>query len=129
MNDILCESLLEMHFHSAIVNHFASVFGAKFLKLIKPTTNQEVWVGFDQGWVFTTMTESDVLKELKDAIHDKHPAFNIFYLGYFLQFKRVEQMKRRSVFTPLNWHSPYLRAELSLDINPSRVLNLSLFLS
>lgn len=123
MTDILCESLLEMHFHHAIVDYFRGKYGARFLKLIKPSTNREAWVGFDQGWVKTTMTQDEVLRELQDAIHNHNPSPAGFYLGYFLQFKRVEQMMRRSIYTPPGWLYPCLRSELSLEINPQTGLS------
>lgn len=117
MTDTICESLLEMHFHQAIVGHFAKVFGAKFLKLIKPSARQEVWVGFDQAWVRTTKTRDEVLRELRDAIQNQNSARSSFYLGYYMQFKRVEKMVRRSKYTPLAWPEPCLRAELDLEVN------------
>ncbi|MBD2296857.1 hypothetical protein H6G06_26120 [Anabaena sphaerica FACHB-251] len=39
-----------MHFHRAIVKNYEKRFGAKFLRLLKPSPQKEAWVGFDQGW-------------------------------------------------------------------------------
>lgn len=123
MTDILCESLLEMHFHRAIVDYFKRKYGARFLKLIKPSTNQEVWVGFDQGWVRTTMTQDEVIDELKDVIQNNASNPASFYLGYFLQFKKVEPMYRRSIYSPPGWNHPCLRSELNLEVNPNTGLS------
>lgn len=51
MEGDVVEALLEMHYHPAIVQMFAQTFGARFLRLFKPSTRTEAWVGFDQGWV------------------------------------------------------------------------------
>jgi hypothetical protein len=69
------------------------------------------------GWIKTTMTQDEVMTELRDAIHNHNSNPAGFYLGYFMQFKRVEQMKRRSIYTPSGWLYPCFRSELSLEIN------------
>jgi hypothetical protein len=46
----ITEALLEMHFHRAMVECFSRVFGARFLRLLKPSSQREVWIDFDQGW-------------------------------------------------------------------------------
>lgn len=43
------ESLLEMHYHRAIVECFTQIYGARYLRLFKPSSRLEAWVGFDQG--------------------------------------------------------------------------------
>lgn len=68
MSDIITEALLEMHFYQAQAKHFETVFGANFLRILKPTTQQEAWVGFDQGWVRTSVSTGELLDYLKDAI-------------------------------------------------------------
>jgi len=115
--DIIYEALLEMHFHSAIISHFSNLYGANFLKLLKPSPQQEAWVGFDQGWVNTSVTTSQLFNDLQTAIQSGSTSVNKLYIGYFMQFKVVRKFKRRSRFTPNSFTSPYFRAELDLAAN------------
>src|SRR5437870_3103260 len=39
----ITEALLEMHFHRAILAAFEGVFGARFLRLLKPSPQREAW--------------------------------------------------------------------------------------
>jgi len=120
---MITEALLEMHFHRAIVDHFIGVFGANFLRLLKPSTRQEAWVGFDQGWVHTTLTTEQLFSELRQAIQSQAFYIDHFYLGYFLQFKIVQRITRQSRLMPSNYTVPYFRSELSLRPNPGTGLS------
>lgn len=115
--DPITESLLEMHFHSALVELFERAFEAKVLKIYKPSTNREVWLGYDQAWVRTELTQREFEDHLAASLHGG-PPFPERFIGYFLQFKRVERMVRRSRFTPANFPDEYYRAELSTSVNP-----------
>jgi hypothetical protein len=119
MNGDVVEALLEMHYHPAIVQMFAAVFGARFLRLLKPSTAREAWVGFDQGWVAApALTTQELYDRLTNAIRLNGREVDGFYLGYFLQFKVLREMTRRSRYAP-TFSAPYLRAELSLSLNDS----------
>lgn len=122
MEDIT-ETLLEMHFHRAIVKTFEETFGAKFLRLLKPSTQSEVWVGFDQGWTHTTLTNADLFDQLKDTISSGSTSVNEFYFGYFMQYKAVKQMRGWSKYEPPGSHVPYYRAEVSLGVNENTGLS------
>ncbi|MGA2468014.1 MAG: hypothetical protein ABSH06_27175 [Thermodesulfobacteriota bacterium] len=117
MNDIITEALLEIHFHRAIVDYFTTIYGANFLRLLKPSPQQEAWVGFDQGWVRTSVTTGELLDHLKDAIQSNATSAKHFYFGYFLQFKKVQRVTRKSRHFPQGYSIPYLRSELSLVPN------------
>jgi len=108
------ETLLEMHYHRAFVELFEEVFGAKFLRLLKPSTRTEGWVGFDQGWVRTRVPNQQLMRELRAYAEGTLPKPSVV-LGYFMQFKVVHQKKRRSITDPPNLSPPYFRSELSLD--------------
>lgn len=123
MSDIVTETLLEMHFHRAIVEHFSEVYGANFLRLLKPSPQKEVWVGFDQGWVHTTLTTQQLFEELQQAIQSQSNHMSHFYLGYFLQFKTVQKMTRQSDLMPKGYTTPYFRSELSVKRNPKTGLS------
>lgn len=119
MSNSLPESLLEMHFHSALIQHYVDTYKAKFLKLYKPVPQKEAWVGFDQGWTRSDLTEAELFEELKGTIQSSGTVINKFYLGEFLQFKVVEVMRRRSKNMPQVFTTPYYRSELSLKPNKS----------
>ena len=123
MSDIITEALLEMHFYQAQAKHFETVFGANFLRILKPSTQQEAWVGFDQGWVRASVSTGELLDYLKDAIQSNATSVTHFYLGYFLQFKTVQRVTRKSRHFPPGYSIPYFRSKLSLD--PNRVTKLS----
>jgi len=123
MSDVLTETLLEMHFHQAIVSYFANAYGVNFLRLLKPSTQQEVWVGFDQGWVYTSLTTRELLHELRSSIQVKPNSIDRFFLGFFLQFKPVKKMIRKSKAMPDDYIVPYYRSELS--VKPNRRTGLS----
>ncbi len=111
------EAMMEMHFHRAIVNHFRSTFGANFLRLFKPTQRREAWVGFDQGWMRTELSQAQLFESLRNAVQRGVNSVDNFYVGYFLQFKIVERIRRRSKHMPTQYRPPYLRSELSLYPN------------
>ncbi len=121
--DDITETLLEMHFHRAIVKCFEDTFGAKFLRLLKPSTQMEAWVGFDQGWSRTKLTNADLFSQLKSSIAAGSTAVDKFFLGYFMQFKAVQEMRRLSKYAPATFSAPYLRVELSLEDNPTTGLS------
>src|SRR4028119_1219889 len=116
MSDIN-EALLEMHFHSAVVAHFSNLYGAEFLRILKPVPQKEVWVGFDQGWVYTTVSNEILLNQLKSAIETNATSVSNLYIGYFLQFKVVQRMMSKSKLKPDIYSTPYFRSELSLERN------------
>ena len=123
MADTLTESLLEMHFFRAQVQHFTNIFGANFLRILKPSPQREAWVGFDQGWVHTSISEHDFYNHLEGAIQSQSSSVSHFYLGYFLQFKTVQKVMRKSKNIPKNYPIPYLRSELSLKPNKTTRLS------
>lgn len=119
MSDWLPESLLEMHFHSALINYYTTRFGATFLRLYKPVPQKEAWVGFDQAWTRSNLTEEELFEALKDAIRMSATSVDRFFLGEFLQFKAVEVITRRSEKMPQSYSPPYFRSRLSLQPNKS----------
>jgi len=123
MSEIITEALLEMHFHRAIVEEFKKKYGSNFLKILKPSPQQEAWIGFDQGWVRTSIKTRELFNRLSKAIQSNTSDVKNFYFGYFLQFKKVEEIKKSSRYKPNSYIIPYLRSELSL--NPNKLTGLS----
>jgi len=117
MSREISEALLEMHFHKPLVEFFEHLHGAKAIKLFKPTAQKENWVGFDQAWTRSNLTQEKLFEELKDAIKNEEKEAKEFYLGYFLQFKTVKKLERSSTRKPKNFKTPYYRTELSLEPN------------
>ena len=118
MTSTITESLIEMHFHRALVDFFTRTYGVRFLKLIKPSSRGEKWIGFDQGWVHSEIEDDKLINEIKNAISHQQNKIKKFYLGYFLQFKRVHALFRKSKHKPDNYNLPYFRSELSLKADP-----------
>ena len=112
-----------MHFHHAVINHFASTYGANFLTLLKPSPQNEAWVGFDQGWAYTSLSANDLFTSLQGAIKTSSTSIEHFYLGYFLQFKKVTLQSRKSKYVPNGFPTPHYRSELSLSPNQTTGLS------
>ncbi len=123
MSEVITEALLEMHYHRALVDLFANHYGAMFLQLVKPSAVREAWVGFDQGWVRTTLTQSDLLNQLRGVLASQGSIVPKFYVGYFMQFKPVVRISKRGSNCPGTYTAPYYRVALSLK--PNRTTGLS----
>jgi len=65
----------------------------------------------------------ELFGELKKTIQSDGKKVEKFYIGYFLQFKRVELIRRRSKHMPTDYSLPYYRCELSLS--PNKITRLS----
>lgn len=120
---MITEVLLEMHFHRAIVERFAQLFGANFLRLYKPSPRQEAWIGFDQGWAYSSISDDKFISDLQRAIHTESTQVDNFYLGFFLQFKKVDIIRKRRRYYPHHYYSPFFRVEL--DLTPNETTGIS----
>lgn len=120
---MITEALIEMRYFKPLVDHFKAVYGGEFLTLLKPSPQNETWVGFDQGWARTTISSSALLHELRQTLQNNSTIVRDFFFGYFLQFKVVDKMVRRSKVIPDDYATPYLRAALSLEPNPKTGLS------
>ena len=123
MPDTLTEALLEMHYHHAIKGFFQKTYGATFLRLLKPSQRRETWVGFDQGWVRIKVEAHEFYDQLQRAIQSRASTVDRFYLGFFLQFKRVNMITQPGKYMPAWYRPPYYRSELS--VKRSRTTGLS----
>ncbi|MBD3376625.1 hypothetical protein GF406_16435 [candidate division KSB1 bacterium] len=114
------ETVLEMHYHSALLDVFRKTLGlgkGKF-NFFKYSPQKECFVGFDQAYVQTDLSEHDLFQNLKSsAINNRYQLKNFFF-GYFLQFKVVKKIHKRSRFTPKNINrNPHLRVSLDTTKN------------
>jgi hypothetical protein len=120
MSEELSEALLEMHFYRPLVDLFEGHFGRRVLKILKPTQNREAFLGFDVAWVHPSCSNDTVTRinqELKEFIAQRTGYVPSVFLGYFLQFKVVQEMVRKTSGMPEGLNTPYYRAEISMHPN------------
>lgn len=110
----LPEALLEMHFYHAFRRFVEDHFGRELLRILKPSTTREAYLGFDQGFARCEVSAVDLQKQLREAIASNATAVPAMYVGYFLQYKRPERIERRGKLAPTDFKTPYYRFELSL---------------
>ncbi|WP_159016609.1 hypothetical protein [Cognatiluteimonas profundi] len=97
------ETVLEMHFHHALMDLFRSTFGvgpAGRISFYKYSPQKECFVGFDQAWVMTDVSDDQLFNDLKDAAQGNSYNLGTRYVGYFLQYKVVKRMIRHSKNNP-----------------------------
>lgn len=79
----------------------------------KYSTQLEKFVGFDQAFVMSQLSDRDLFKLLKGAAQNSNYAVTPTVVGIFLQFKVVQRMDRRSRKNPPPIaSSPYFRVPL-----------------
>ena len=112
------EATLEMHFHVALMDLFRSTYGlgrSGSIEFFKYSPQLERFVGFDQAYVGTELSEEELYRELREAAMNTGYVLSRRLYGYFLQFKTVDQIQRRSRGIPSGFFAPYLRVDLSTN--------------
>lgn len=96
------ETTLEMHFHNPLITLFRETYGlgAGGFNFYKYSPQRECFVGFDQAFVQTELSDEQLFRELRDSAMTQGYYLNNFFIGYFLQFKVVKEMQRRVRLTP-----------------------------
>lgn len=116
----ITETVLEMHYHNAILEQFKSNLGlgkGKF-NFYKYSTSRECFVGFDQAFVQSNLSPDSLFKQLKDSALNNGYSLNNFFLGMFFQFKVVQECRRKSKWTPSTVKSsPHYRVKLDTQKN------------
>jgi hypothetical protein len=110
----LPEALLEMHFYHAFRMLVQDHLGHEVLRILKPSTNREAYLGFDQGFARCDLPAAELQRQLREAIASNASTVPAMYFGYFLQYKRPERVERRRKETPRDFVTPYYWFELSL---------------
>lgn len=110
MHFVSSEALLEMYFLSATLKELGAIYGPKSLRLIKPSPQDEKWIGIDQAWVASDYSDKDFINHLKKTVSSGIPT--AFYFAVFRQYKRVEKLTKISKHTPDGWSTPYYRCDL-----------------
>lgn len=116
MSEEITEALLESHYYLAFRRLLEEVFGRRVLRILKPSQRREVFLGFDQGFARSRgdVAVSRLLNDLREAIDQSRTSATSLWFGYFMQYKRVEEMTRRSKSVPFVTRVPYYRVALSL---------------
>lgn len=96
------ETTLEMHFHNSLITLFRDTYGLGNggFNFYKYSPQRECFVGFDQAFVQSELSDEQLFRELKDSAMTQGYHLNNFFVGYFLQFKVVKEMQRRVRLTP-----------------------------
>ncbi len=106
-----------MHYFRVLVRHYKSLFAGKKIEVFKPSTTSEHWYGFDQAYFRASVPKPKVIEDIKAHIHGTGTPTFISFRAFFLQFKVVEMVKKRSDLAPPLWTTPYYRSELYLEPN------------
>lgn len=114
------ETVLEMHYHKPLMDLFRDSFGLGngSFNFYKYSPQKECFVGFDQAFVETDLSEDELFSQLKSDARDNGYTLSNFFFGYFLQYKVVKIMKVRSRHTPrVITNRPHYRISLDTKKN------------
>jgi hypothetical protein len=114
------ETVLEMHYHKPLMDLFRVQLGlgeGQF-NFYKYSPQNECFVGFDQAYVKTDLSAEELFSSLKnDAMNNGYTLSN-FFMGYFLQYKVVKTLVKRSRHTPATVRTkPHYRISLDTQKN------------
>lgn len=97
------ETVLEMHYHKPLMDLFRDTFGLGprgQMNFYKYSPQRECFVGFDQAYVKSDLSEDAFFSMLRNAASTANYRLEEFFVGYFLQFKVVKPMLKRNKYTP-----------------------------
>jgi hypothetical protein len=119
----ITETVLEMHFHRPLMDLIRETFGlgsSGQMNFYKWSPQKECFVGFDQAYVKTELTDDQFFDLLKTSAASNQYKLDDIFFGYFLQFKVVKQARKRSIYTPSNISNiPHYQVKLSTTKNPT----------
>lgn len=104
-----------MHFHYPLIELFRNTLGLGdgAFNFYKYSPQRECFVGFDQAFVKTELSEDELFDELKSSALNNGYSLSNFFIGLFLQYKVVKELTRRSRHTPSQIKSnPHYRVSL-----------------
>jgi hypothetical protein len=115
------ETVLEMHFHKPLMDLFRETFGVGKIGKVnfyKYSPQKEVFVGFDQAYAMTELSDGEFFKMLKESAANTSYKLPKKFLAYFLQFKVVRQMVNIQKHTPKIINAkPHYRSTLDTKKN------------
>jgi hypothetical protein len=116
MANKITETTLEMHYHKPLMDAFKSCYGVGptgHFSFYKYSQQKEKFIGFDQAYVRTELDDDKFYDEIKEAAAGSATAPK--YVGYFLQFKVVEERtrKRKSIPKEITESPPFYAVPLT----------------
>ncbi|MFL6197616.1 MAG: hypothetical protein ACJ76J_00420 [Thermoanaerobaculia bacterium] len=118
---MITETVLEMHFHKPLMDLFRDTFGLGLtgsINFYKYSPQRECFIGFDQAYAKTELSEEAFFELLRDAAMSSGYRVSDTFLGYFLQFKIVKEMQVRKRYAPPNMtNRPHYRVSLDTTKN------------
>jgi hypothetical protein len=118
---VITETVLEMHYHRPLMELFRSVLGvgnAGAISFYKYSQQRECFVGFDQAYAKTELSEREFFNLLRNAAANSGYKLSDKFVGYFLQFKVVKEMQMRKKYTPASIsRRPHYRSSLDTKKN------------
>jgi len=118
---LITETILEMHFHKPLMDLFRSTFGlgsTGSINFYKYSPQRECFIGFDQAYAKTELSDEEFFRVLRDSAASSGYRLGDKFIGYFLQFKVVREMKTRRKYTPANIiNRPHYRVDLDTTKN------------
>lgn len=117
----ISETVLEMHYHRPIMDAIRDTIGVGpkgSVSFYKYSTQRECFVGFDQAYAVSELSEDEFFNLVKNSAQAKNPHLNDQFFGYFLQFKVVKNMEKFSRCTPtMITNKPHYRVSLDTTKN------------
>lgn len=101
MANKITETTLEMHYHKPLMDAFKACYGVGrtgHFSFYKYSQQKEKFIGFDQAYVRTELDDDKFYDEIREAAAGSATAPK--YVGYFLQFKVVEERRKRRKSIP-----------------------------
>lgn len=117
----ITETVLEMHYHRPLMDLIRETYGlgstGKF-NFYKYSPQREVFLGFDQAFVMTELTDEQFFAQMKSSSMKNGYKLSNRFIAYFLQFKVVTVLHRRQKKAPSQIRSkPHYRASLDTTKN------------
>ena len=109
-----------MHYHRPLMELFLKTYGMGPGKLnfFKYSPQREVFVGFDQAFAFTELTDAQFFEQLKTNAMNNGYKLSSKFIAFFLQFKVVTVLQKKQKKTPTQIKSkPHYRASLDTTKN------------
>lgn len=117
----ISETVLEMHYHKPLIDLFRETYGVGpngRISFYKYSPQREVFLGFDQAFAMTEMTDEQFFQQMKISAMNGGYKLTSRFIAYFLQFKVVTELKKRFKQTPVGiTNRPHYRASLDTTKN------------
>jgi hypothetical protein len=117
----ITETVLEMHYHRPLLQLFRETYGlgsSGQVNFYKYSPQREAFVGFDQAFAMTDFSDDEFFKHMSSMAMNSKLKPGSRFVAYFLQFKVVKELQKRSKATPIQIGSrPHYRVSLDTTKN------------